>query len=686
MHLGKGRKAVTEWSARRFVYLAPTLLATMASTSAQSWSAPFNHETVTTSTTATDHRDPFKGPGGSTAGITYWSIYGYTFDWAQRMNAAHMCLIPKGEHQGKVLVWGAVASGAPDGVPGSAVLVRYPSGSGPVALSPGEYWACTAWSIVDPDPEPTGPKFRNYLLPIQRWTVSFFSGGLLPDYRFPSLFCAGHAWSPFGDLIVAGGTFYNGTIVGANFALAFNPRLETDRWPGIPATTAVYPGQLGLWKPASVVLQEDRFYPTVTLTARLNRLGSATQPPREVAFIAGGTRKDYLPDDPVENRTWNSYEALVVSEEADAIDARLSTDQVGGQALWPGPGSPLTAPPYPEVEEDWLGAYPRFTLMSTGRLFFSGYAPRWAHVDHDGNPGVWTRQAAPAYSSTTWQLPRHDGMCVLFPNVAGEVDRVLRIGGSDEGVYAPPPNGTTATTEVFRPDGLGGDWSDTGDLPNEEPNAPAGRYLANLVILPDASLLLVGGLAKGPGGNPTVATNAPLLFKDGAWSELPPNPCAGFPAGTTSPRDYHSTAVLLPDGRVMIGGGNGRNFDYEVFSPAYLANTAARPENVHFDPPVPYSAPQNVHELGYDQSCSVLCDSLPLGVAVTKAVLMAPGACTHHFDMHQRYVEMATTNQRPEYVDIVTPAHDKLAPRGYYMLFLVTNAGTVSRAIWVRLS
>ena len=73
-------------------------------------------------------------------------------------------------------------------------------------------------------------------------------------------------------------------------------------------------------------------------------------------------------------------------------------------------------------------------------------------------------------------------------------------------------------------------------------------------------------------------------------------------------------------------------------------------------------------------------------MAVQKAVLISPGSMTHASDMHQRYVELSptvtvtgTTNQ----VQFVLAANEDLAPRGLYMLWLVTNSEAVSDATWV---
>lgn len=62
---------------------------------------------------------------------------------------------------------------------------------------------------------------------------------------------------------------------------------------------------------------------------------------------------------------------------------------------------------------------------------------------------------------------------------------------------------------------------------------------------------------------------------------------------------------------------------------------------------------------------------------------MAPGSTTHHSDMSQRYVEMATGPSDGGAIKITTPPDDRHAPRGIYMLFLVTSSGAVSHAEWV---
>jgi hypothetical protein len=142
--------------------------------------------------------------------------------------------------------------------------------------------------------------------------------------------------------------------------------------------------------------------------------------------------------------------------------------------------------------------------------------------------------------------------------------------------------------------------------------------------------------------------------------------------------------LLLPDGRVFLGGGDDRDYDYEIFSPAYLNAPSVRPVNpVWSGNPPALNADMGAPELHYGQQYSLSCDPLPLGHAIEHAALTAPCSVTHHSDMSQRYVELRAQVMTGNKVTFTIPADERLAPRGIYMLWLVTNTGTPSEAIWV---
>jgi len=100
------------------------------------------------------------------------------------------------------------------------------------------------------------------------------------------------------------------------------------------------------------------------------------------------------------------------------------------------------------------------------------------------------------------------------------------------------------------------------------------------------------------------------------------------------------------------------------------------------------SSSRPAKKLGLWNSVTWAAFSDPLAT-VSKVVLMRPGAVTHHTDMDQRYIllesQVDTSNDPPIRRFFVTPKSAAHAPRGWYMLFLVTNDGVPSVASWVHL-
>src|ERR1700761_3639810 len=105
----------------------------------------------------------------------------------------------------------------------------------------------------------------------------------------------------------------------------------------------------------------------------------------------------------------------------------------------------------------------------------------------------------------------------------------------------------------------------------------AGRSMGQFIILPDETLLVVNGAAKGTAGYAGNYTYSPFgeslatdpIFKPALYD--PSKPAGqrwsdtGFQASTI-PRLYHSSAILLPDTSVMIAGSNP-NVDVNTNAP-----------------------------------------------------------------------------------------------------------------------
>ncbi|PON93845.1 1,4-alpha-glucan-branching enzyme [Trema orientale] len=222
---------------------------------------------------------------------------------------------------------------------------------------------------------------------------------------------------------------------------------------------------------------------------------------------------------------------------------------------------------------------------------------------------------------------------------------------------------------------------------------PSARVMGDMTLLPNGNVLLVNGAGAGTAswelGRDPVLT--PVIYRPGniigSRFELQ-NP-------TTIPRMYHSTAVLLRDGRILVGGSNphsGYEFtgvlfptelSLEAFSPSYLDNPNLRPRIV---------LPASQTNLKYSQRFSVrfrLTGKLdPNSLSTT---MVSPSFTTHAFSMNQRLLVLPTTGQvknlgKSTYqVDVTTPSSGVLAPSGYYLLFVV-HREIPSQGIWVQIN
>lgn len=215
-----------------------------------------------------------------------------------------------------------------------------------------------------------------------------------------------------------------------------------------------------------------------------------------------------------------------------------------------------------------------------------------------------------------------------------------------------------------------------GSTPSVTATSPmtSGRRQHTLTVLADGTVLATGGNSSG--ANLVDLENGvytPELWNPvtGTWRTL---------AAQRVTRQYHSTAMLLADGRVLSSGGGmcsdctpvGYHAkDAEVFTPPYLykkdgsGELAPRPQIASAPTTVGYGAPLQIET--------------PDAGSISKVALVRPGAVTHSTDMDQRYVPLAFTTGGTT-VSATTPANPNIAPPGTYMLFIIDSAGVPSVA------
>src|SRR5206468_2234865 len=183
------------------------------------------------------------------------------------------------------------------------------------------------------------------------------------------------------------------------------------------------------------------------------------------------------------------------------------------------------------------------------------------------------------------------------------------------------------------------------------------RAYHNLTILADGTVLATGGERTGQGNDVEQAVYEAELWNPATetWSTM---------ARLQRPRLYHSGALLLPDGRVLMAGGNlGTYFepDAEIYSPPYL-----------FKGPRPAitTAPTTV---AYGGGFFV---ETPDTANITGIALVRTGAPTHGFDQNQRYLSLSFATA-PNGLDVTAPADTRVAPPGDYLLFILNAKGGV---------
>jgi hypothetical protein len=207
-----------------------------------------------------------------------------------------------------------------------------------------------------------------------------------------------------------------------------------------------------------------------------------------------------------------------------------------------------------------------------------------------------------------------------------------------------------------------------------------GRRQHNLTVLADGSVLATGGQSSSVDG--LVDLVHPVFAAErwdpatGTWTVL---------SSASRVREYHSTATLLPDGRVLTGGGGicgscqtkgylEKNVEY--FQPPYLFKTDGSGQPA--DRPVIDSAPQTA---GYGQNLAIT--SAQAG-SIAKVGLVRLGAPTHSEDQGQRYVPLSFSTLGTT-ITAASPATSNIAPAGYYMLFVTDSAGVPSVAKIIQL-
>jgi hypothetical protein len=308
-----------------------------------------------------------------------------------------------------------------------------------------------------------------------------------------------------------------------------------------------------------------------------------------------------------------------------------------------------------------VSLYPWLHLGPDGRVFYSGPDQGTRYLDTTAT-GAWAGGPSSAFGF------RDSGTSVTY-----QPGRVLILGGGADPASSNQP---TNTAEVIDLHAGGPSWQPGGTMARR-------RKQVNGTILADGRVLVTGGTSGAGFNNPCGTVLAAEL-----WN--PNTKQFSTMASMQIPRIYHSTAVLLPDARVLSAGSTAAGpggypgctislpdqFNAEIYTPPYLFNL----DGSLASRPVITSAPSNV---AYGQPFLV---QTPHASRITRVTWVRLSSVTHSFNQNQRFNELKFEQIGGLAVlSVQAPSNPNLCPPGYYMLFIINGAGVPSVAAIIRI-
>ncbi|KAH8896611.1 DUF1929-domain-containing protein [Thozetella sp. PMI_491] len=311
--------------------------------------------------------------------------------------------------------------------------------------------------------------------------------------------------------------------------------------------------------------------------------------------------------------------------------------------------------------------YPFMHLLSDGNLFVSV-----AKSSEIFNVGTNTTVKSLPELAGDYRTYPNTGTSVLLPLSSSNnwaADVIICGGGSYQDITSP----TDASCGRMQPQSATPAW--------EMDAMPEGRCMVEGVLLPDGTVLFLNGANQGAQGfgeatSPTLET----LIYDPAKT-LGQRWTTG--AASTIPRLYHSVALLLLDGTVMVAGSNPveqpvlqattqnpyvTEFRVETYTPPYLSGNVTRPTDV-----VLSSKSLTVGT----SSTFTITFTAPATAQGCKVSLYYGGFVTHSLHMGHRMLFLDNTGFKAgatkQTITVTMPPTNNVAPPGPYVVYVVVD-------------
>lgn len=486
---------------------------------------------------------------------------------------------------------------------------------------------------------------------------------LVVDSPEADVFCCAHAFLPDGRLLVAGGSE------------GFNPpephidahHHPRDHWSGARECAAY--GNDGTWTSVAGLLPEPgqasrgggRWYPTLVT------LGDGS-----ILAMGGHPRVRSSEQDP-DGLVNDGRHGAWLPERYDAVDDAWTYMPGHWLYVFWGDVGDHTPPEGQVAPADDAGSnylyYPRVFVVPDGRVFLASR--------NDGSCGFYDPGTG-LVGQPLLDPPPHGGgftetnhTAVLLPLLPGDGygARVLFLGTQGPHRVRLDADGESAPS-----------WEPTA--PRDWPDGPPLRRHGCATLLPTGDVVFTGGIDNdgGSGLPDSDAVRAAEVYHPGfdwaarvidegreAWTTVTPEAAVA--------RNYHSVALLLPNGRVLTAGSNidgaaggdeDKEFRIEVFSPDYV-DAPNRPDVL--------GAPGS---LTWGEEFDV---ATTRAGAIQRVALLRCGSVTHAWDGDQRYVGLDFEWAGPDspVLHVVAPPHGNVAPPGPYLLWVVDDLGRPCR-------
>ena len=314
---------------------------------------------------------------------------------------------------------------------------------------------------------------------------------------------------------------------------------------------------------------------------------------------------------------------------------------------------------------DPYNLYPFLTVLPGGGIFV-GYYNEARILDPVTFNTIRTLPNMPgnvnnAAAGRTYPL---EGTAMIMPQKApySEPLTMLICGGS-----TPGPALVTDNCISIQPENPASNWTIE--------RMPSQRVMPCIAALPDGTYLIVNGAYKGVAGFGLANTpNFNAVLYD---PSKPVNQRMSVMANTTVARLYHSEAITLQDGRVLISGSDPQTpaaepeeYRVEVFEPPYVLSGLPKPT---------FTVANTDWAYGQQVTITVTAGS----TANMRASLLGAVSSTHGNSMGQRTIFPAFSCAGNT-CTVTAPPNNKICPPGWFQLFIL-DGPTPSISKWVRI-